>query len=148
MLLALVSGCSVPDDPQYAFRHGDYRSAMAGWSERAAQGDSRAQANLGMLYFLGLGTAKDYQKAFYWYRQAAIAGDADAQRYLGYLYQEGLGVRVDRLLAWGWYNLAASQGQKMAQNAQDNMAGELTPNQTMKARAMIRAILEQADKEK
>ena len=142
IILLLLTACSGPDDPLEAFRQGDYQRARVLWAKQAARGDTQAQARLGMLSFLGLGGPKDYAMAYHWYAKAAIAGNADAQRYLGYLYQEGLGVRADRLLAWGWYYQAASQGQEMAQNALDMMSGQLTPNETMKARAEIRTILE------
>jgi len=138
----LLLACSGTDDPRAAFQRGDYQRARVLWSVQAARGDPRAQAGLGMLSFLGLGTPKDYELAYHWYYQAALAGDADAQRYLGYLYEEGLGITRDRLLAWGWYYQAASQGQEMARNALEMMAGQLTPNETMKARAEIRAILD------
>jgi TPR repeat protein len=44
----------------------------------AAQGNAKAQFNLGISYAKGEGVAQDYLRAHMWLNLAAIGGDADA----------------------------------------------------------------------
>ncbi len=134
--LALL-GCAGEPDPRAAFARGDYAQALRLYGARAAAGDAEAQNYLGIHYQLGLGTARDAARAAYWYRAAALAGRADARRNLGTLYQLGAGVPQDRVRAYGWYHHAALQGNRSARAYIDAMAGELTPNQIMRARDLI-----------
>ena len=48
--------------------------------EKAEEGDSEAQVNLGWCYFNGLGIDRDYKKAASWFQKAAEQGDAKAKR--------------------------------------------------------------------
>ena len=51
------------------------------WYETAAaQGDARAQTNLGVLYQNGQGMPEDYVRAYMWYSLAATHSPDDAQR--------------------------------------------------------------------
>jgi hypothetical protein len=53
----------------------DYKEAIK-WTRLAAdQGFARAQYNLGLLYDVGDGVARDYVQAYLWY-SLAIAGDS------------------------------------------------------------------------
>merc|ERR1712070_761672 len=83
--------------------------------EAAAQGDARAQFNLGTLYHHGHGVSQDYARAVEWYRKSANQGDADAQLSLGLMYYHGHGVSQDNARAVEWYRKSANQGDAMAQ---------------------------------
>jgi len=133
----VLLGCAGEPDPRAAFARGDFEQALRLYGTRAAAGDVEAQNYLGIHYQLGLGTARDAARAAYWYRASALGGSADARRNLGTLYELGQGVPQDRLLAYGWYHHAALQGSRTARAYIDAMAGELTPNQIMRARELV-----------
>ena len=75
-----------------AFNNGDYAIARREFQSLARQGDARAQAQLGLMYFKGRGMALDHKKAKFWYHKAAEQGLAQAQYKLGFMYEKGLGV--------------------------------------------------------
>ena len=80
------------EDAATAYGSGDYAAALKTFQSLAAQGDARAQFNLGLLYYHGQGVLQDYALARQWYEKAAAQGDADAQYNLGLLYNIGHGV--------------------------------------------------------
>lgn len=88
----------------------DYASARAIFLRAAAQGDPRAQLNLGLIYFNGNGIAQDFKQAVSWYRKAALHGDTKAQYNLGLMYTKGQRVAQDHRQAASWYRKAAAQG--------------------------------------
>lgn len=88
----------------------DYATA-ARWYALAAQGgDAQGQANLGALYFQGLGVAKDPVLGLQWTRRAAEQGSADGQGNLATAYRRGVGVPVDYQKALYWYGVPARLG--------------------------------------
>src|SRR5690606_16930031 len=77
----------------------------------AKQGNTNAQANLGIIYATDdRQIKKDEKKAIKWFTKAAEHGHAGAQRLLGEMYANGLGVEQDVNEAISWYSLAAKQG--------------------------------------
>ena len=58
------------------------KNAAVLYHEAAAQGDARAQFNLGTLYRHGHGVSQDYARAVEWYRKSANQGHAQAQQML------------------------------------------------------------------
>jgi uncharacterized protein len=101
------------EDGTAAARLGDYDAAMRLIRPLADQGDSRAQAFLGHLFWIII--PPDYVAAAGWYGKAAEHGDAFAQYRLGFQYANGLGVTQDHAAAASWYRKAADQGQADAQ---------------------------------
>lgn len=87
---------------------------LAGLRERAEQGNSKAQTQLGYYYHTGDGVERDYAKALKWYRLAAEQGNVDAQYNLGVAYAFGEGANKDLTQASDWYQRAAEQGHKVA----------------------------------
>src|SRR4029078_13315560 len=87
------------------------------YKRAAEQGMPLAQANLGRLYFLGVGVAQDYDEAARWLIPAAAANIADAQNLLGDLYQSGRGVAQDKQKGERLTRLAADQGHADALSA-------------------------------
>jgi TPR repeat protein len=84
---------------------------------KANQGDAKAQFNLALLYYHGLGTPHDSKQAVYWYTKAAEQGHVNAQYSLGSLYYNGYGEEVpqDTKQAVYWLTKAAEQGYVHAQ---------------------------------
>ena len=68
-----------------------------------------AQANLGALYYNGVGVPKDYKTAAELFRQAASSGHAGAQRNLGVALYYGHGVAKDEGAALDWLGKASEQ---------------------------------------
>ena len=49
---------------------------------KAQAGDTEAQYDLGLMYYLGKGVERDFQESETWMRKAAEQGNADAQNFL------------------------------------------------------------------
>ncbi len=147
ILIMSLTACSTStDDPWDAYQQGNYKQAYALWKPQAEQGNASVQSFLAMLYYLGQGVEKDYQKAFYWYQQASLRGDARAQRSLGNFYHFGYGIEIDNLLAYGWYDQAYQNGNKKAANYLLALVGKLSPNQTMKAKKVVKDMIQEHKK--
>ena len=98
-----------------ALEEKDYATAFSLFKPLAEQGNSEAQANLGLIYELGQGVNKDFVEAFKWYRLAAEQGVAWAQTNLGFAYVNGRGTKKDDKEAAKWLRRAALQGNTRAQ---------------------------------
>ena len=48
------------EDGMAAYKRGDYASALRLWRPLAKQGNTGAQFNLGLMYYLGQGVKQDY----------------------------------------------------------------------------------------
>jgi TPR repeat protein len=94
----------------------DYAEAVRLYSLAAAQGDARAQNNLGVMFYIGRGVAQDYAEAARLYRLSAAQGHASAQFNLGVMFSKGQGVAQDYAEAARLYRLSAAQGHAGAQN--------------------------------
>lgn len=98
------------DEGMAAYKRKDYETAAREWQPLAAQGDPRAQYEMGVLHFQGWGVARDLDKALEYYRQAAAQGQGGAMHNLGVMYGRGLGVARDETQALTWYRRAAETG--------------------------------------
>tara|TARA_B100000686_G_scaffold321235_1_gene373714 strand:- start:40 stop:1299 length:1260 start_codon:yes stop_codon:yes gene_type:complete len=98
-----------------SYEAGSYHAAYKEWLPLAEGGDPAAQRNLGHLYRLGQGVAKDFVKAAEWYRKSAKQGFARAQANLGNMYLRGQGVPKDPIIAAKWFTRAAQQDNAIAQ---------------------------------
>ena len=78
--------------------------------ERAKQGDSEAQYQLGQLNYLGENVKKNYRVAFEWYKKAAESGHVLAQRMVAEMYISGKKIGKDDKKAFYWMLCAAMQG--------------------------------------
>ena len=76
----------------------------------AELGDARAQFNVGLSYFKGVGVGVDKSEGVKWFRLSAAQGDANAQFNLGAAYSKGEGVSVDKVEGLKWIKLAAENG--------------------------------------
>ena len=68
-----------------AFNEGDYGTAFKEYSIEAENGNSYAQADLGDMYYHGVGVDQDYEKALKWFELAAKQSHSRAQYNLGVL---------------------------------------------------------------
>lgn len=98
-----------------AAKKGDFETALTEWLPLAKDGNPSAQFNVGQLYRLGRGVAKDYAKASHWYEKAAEQWHSGARHNLAVLYEKGLGVPIDYAKALTWYEKAANQDYGVAQ---------------------------------
>ncbi len=89
--------------------------AVEWFRKAAAQGDVKAQFNLGWAYAKGEGVSKDAVKAVEWFQKAAAQGLAWAQNDLAVMYAKGEGVSKDAVRAVEWFRKAAAQGDVKAQ---------------------------------
>ncbi len=83
---------------------------------RAAQGDPRAQFELGYLYYRGLRVPEDQAQAYAWFRKAADQGFVEAFNYVGGAYYFGQGVPKAGAEAVRWYRKAAEHGDTHTQS--------------------------------
>ena len=97
----------LPKDPQ---------EALTLFKLAAEQGQGVSQKELGLMYEMGNGTAKNLETAAYWYTLAAKHGISEAQHNLGIMYSEGKGVAQNHEEAARLYRLAADQGYQHAQH--------------------------------
>ncbi|RKZ48253.1 MAG: hypothetical protein DRQ58_04875 [Gammaproteobacteria bacterium] len=98
-----------------ALAQGDNAAAAAEFQKLAEQGDMKAQAHLGYMYYVGEGVEQDYVKAVKWYKKAAVLGDRDSQYNLAVAYAFGEGVKQSYKEAFQWYRRAAEQNHEVAQ---------------------------------
>jgi len=140
LLLANVSVCYGQDFAKglEAAQKGDYATALRELRPLAAQGDARAQYNLGVMYDNGQGVTQDYKEAVRLYGLAAAQGFATAQYNLGLMYAKGDGVIQDNIYAHMWLNIAASSGLASAVKNRDIVAKTMTAADISKAQGLAR----------
>lgn len=73
-------------DGKKALDAGAYSVAFTCLLPCAEAGNAEAQANVGFLYYMGLGVDRDLQKAIDWLHQAIAQGRGDAAHNLATLY--------------------------------------------------------------
>jgi uncharacterized protein len=122
-----------------AFEGGNYPTAMRLLRPLAAEGDAKAQYNVGVMYEEGLGVSIDYTEAVGWLLQAAERGNSEAKIHMGFLYLYGRGVSRDYVSAHMWFDLAASEGNVRAVFARDLVAAKMTPLQVTEAQDLAHA---------
>ena len=117
LLLAGVSVCYAQDFQKgfAAYKAKDDKEAARLFGLAAAQGDEKAQYNLGVMYHEGTGVTQNYKEAVRLYGLAAAQGYVSAQTNLGGMYANSQGVTQDSKEAIKWYRLAAEQGNADAQ---------------------------------
>ena len=93
-----------------AYERGDYNAARTFWQPLAEKYDLAALRNIGHLYRLGQGVARDGEKAVRYYTRAAELGFAPAQLNLAVMLYEGDGIPADKKTARLWAQRAADAG--------------------------------------
>ncbi len=149
MILALILGMLVlpvfPQDepPPTTGDTSEVSDDIADLMKDAELGDSDAQYNLALMYFLGEAIPLDYKEAFRWFRASAVQGNSSAQGSLGAMYRAGLGLPQDYILAHMWYNLAVAnseldQERKLWAKNLDATAKKMTADQIAEAQRLAR----------
>lgn len=87
----------------------NYKRMVDWYIKSAAQGNIRAQVNLGDCYFNGVGVSQDFERAVDWYMKSANQGSAKAQFKLGNCYYDGKGVSLDYVIAVNYFEKSATQ---------------------------------------
>ena len=82
--------------------------------QRALNGDSNAQVEVGNRYNLFGEEKEDYAEALKWYTMAAAQGNRKAQFRIGLMYESGLGVEKDVVVAEDLYRKSAKKGESSA----------------------------------
>lgn len=98
------------DEGQAAYQAKDYQKALQILQPLAEQGNSQAQAMLGLMYDNGYGVNKDSAEAFKWYLKAAEQGIPVVQHDVGVKYFQGMGVAQNYQEAAKWWEQAANAG--------------------------------------
>ena len=80
-------------------------------------GHTKAQLELGTMYYQGLGVKVDKKRAAHWWKEAAESGDAEAQFLTGSNYERGDGVKKSMDQAIKWYEKSAAQYNSVKQRA-------------------------------
>ena len=88
---------------------------IASLQQKAAQGDAKAQYELGLAYVYGKGVLKDTGAAIPWFRKAAVQGLENARAMLAALYTYGDIVTNNPKEAPEWFCKEAEQGDANAQ---------------------------------
>ena len=68
------------EDGVAAQKNGDYTNALRIFTSLAAQGDARAQYNLGVMYQYGQGVGQYNVRAYMWFNLAAALGNVNAAK--------------------------------------------------------------------
>lgn len=89
----------------------DYTKTFEYWLKAAEAGYVPAFNRVGVLYFDGVGVAKDDARAFQWIEKGAARNDEKAAANLAYLYYNGFGTARDEVKAFKLYQLL--QGKNM-----------------------------------
>jgi uncharacterized protein len=97
-----------------AFQRGWFLTALGLATPLAENGDTAAQALLGVLHEAGLGIQQDKTKAADWYGLAAGKGDVGSALQLAQLYLLGTGVETDKKKAADFFEQAADAGNASA----------------------------------
>ncbi len=144
LIAALLGGCAY-------FGGGKSAKAPAGfdiehmqradWKQRAQQGDTEAQYQLGLSYCCGFGPGRSQPIARDWLCRAALLGHPGAQFQLGQLF--GYRTAKNRLMslpaypdyAHFWYSLAAAQNYELANAYRAGIEQDMTAQQLQRSRA-------------
>ncbi|HHB82614.1 MAG TPA: hypothetical protein ENK61_03985 [Devosia sp.] len=94
--------------------------------QTAANGDPRAQFEVGAIFGEGRAITQDLAAAAKWYERAAAQGFAPAGYRLANMLENGIGVEKDLASARLWYQLAADAGNRMSMH---NLASLLASGQ-------------------
>ncbi|HIO54991.1 MAG TPA: hypothetical protein EYN26_07610 [Chromatiales bacterium] len=114
LLLPCMAVAAEMDDVKLLIRLQKFDDAVELLVPLAESGLAQAQYQLGSLYRMGTGVAKDHVAAVRWFEQAATQSHDKSQYNLGLMYLNGWGAETDRAQARHWLALAAGNGHRLA----------------------------------
>jgi TPR repeat protein len=125
-------------------KRGAYFRAMTEFEDPAKAGDPVAQANLGAIYYYGLGVPADFTRSAYWYHAAALKGNVDAQLGLAILYTTGQGVAPSFPIAHMWLAIAAdamppSPDRVRVTEDMKALASKMSPGEVAQSKSLVEA---------
>ena len=104
---------------------------------KAKEGDTEAQYELGWRHALGMGAELDDEVALHWLARAAAGQHPLAQNNLGARYYSGDGVKQDIIEAYLWFYRAAAQHDRKAAKNRDAVFKQLNEAQKQQARDIL-----------
>lgn len=115
VLISVFFFATIPAHAGYAegfqaFLEGDYETTYKEYKLEADNGNAFAQADLGDMYYHGVGIGQNYSKARQYFIKAAEQSHSRAQYNLGVMYENGYGVEQDYEQAIDWWCKASEQG--------------------------------------
>lgn len=99
----------------YYYRSADFNNAIKYYELASQQENSKAQYELGIIYYMGFAGNVNYVKSKFYFELAAKQNNVDAETALGMLYYKGLGVEKDYMKAVEMFEKAAKQNHPPAQ---------------------------------
>lgn len=118
-------------DSGFAWQNGveitrNYEASRDAYIRASANGDARAENNLGVMAARGDGGRADYKAAITHFRKAAEMGSSSARYNLGVAYRKGMGVAPDPIAASTEFRISSDMGYAPASRTLADMlaAGE------------------------
>ena len=125
-----------------AYEVGRYNKALLEFQPLVEKGHAGAEFMTGVMYFQGVGVARDRKIAAIWFHKAAIKGHAGAQLAFGSIHIRGVGVFQDLVQAYKWLSLAADSKVPGLQQQAASLRGDaeklMTPEEVSRAVASAR----------
>ena len=111
---AQTSQTNIADLGYQALKEGDYKTALRYISFLAANGDARAQYNMGVFYRDGIEVEQNDVKALRWFLEAAEGGNMLGQYAAGIAFYRGQGSSPEPQAARHYFVEAALKGHATA----------------------------------
>lgn len=107
----------------------DVENAYKWYAIAAEQGNSQAQAELGVLYSSGKLGEKNHAQAFQWFLKSAQAGNSLGMDLLATFYWKGMGTPRNYIESYAWFSavVATNSSNEYARNALDELEKKLGP---------------------
>lgn len=119
----------------------NYQTAASWFLGPAEEGDTQAQAVLGLLYMTDMLGTRDLKKSFEWYYKSANGGNQNAQSFVAMAYATGEGTEADRIQAYKWLLIVfggnlldAHKKNMMSLKEMKPLFEQITPTEVTKAR--------------
>lgn len=123
----------------------NYSRAIELYTEAAESGNSRAQLELGFLYYVGQGVDQDFSKAHDWFYKAALENYNMAQYNLAIMWYTGNNKfnRSSLVEAYAWASIADLNNYQGARGFRDYIVSALTPDERERAQQKAENLYEQ-----
>src|ERR1017187_2343885 len=115
LALLLLPTVAYAGPAEEAFKRHDYQAALKLLQPLANQRNQYAKADLGILYYKGMGAKQDYSEALKWFQKAADQEDTEAQYMIGIMYSDGSGVKQDYAETMKWFRKADAKGHETSE---------------------------------
>lgn len=136
-LLAVLSACSDYQKARRAYEVGQFKEALVILERLAAEGDTRAQYEVALMYLQGIGTPIEITRGGKWLLTAANNGNTSAMVEVGGRFEAGANAEKNPMMAFTWYRRAAIAGDPIGKFRLAMMyeSGEAVPQDFVRAYA-------------